>query len=143
MHAWYREALSDDDLLAWQGERPDTVSVQWLTSVRLRSAENRPALRDELMRMLRADGIDTRPFFYPMHMMPPYASNARFPVADAISTSGLNLPSSPRLTADDVRLIASRVRTHVHTLVSGDVFSGVQWATPRTVPVVTTVDSAA
>ena len=143
VHAWYREALSDDDLLAWQGERPETVSVQWLTSVRLRSAENRPALRDELMRMLRADGIDTRPFFYPMHMMPPYASNARFPVADAISTSGLNLPSSPRLTADDVRLIASRVRTHVHTLVSGDVFSGVQWATPRTVPVVTTVDSAA
>ena len=41
VHQWYREALSDMDSLAWQGPRPNTVSVQWLTSVRLRSAEHR------------------------------------------------------------------------------------------------------
>ena len=130
VHAWYREALGDVDSLAWQGERAGVVSVQWLTSVRLRSAENRPALRDELARRLRADGIDTRPFFYPMHSMPPYATNKEFPVADRVSTSGLNVPSSPRLTESDVEFIAQRIRAHVEDLGTGDVFGGARWSTP-------------
>lgn len=130
VHGWYRAALGDLDALAWQGERPGVVSVQWLTSVRLRSAENRPSLRDDLMRRLRADGIDTRPFFYPMHSMPPYASASAFPIADAIASSGINLPSSPRLTESDVEQVAARVRLHVEALESGDVFGGVQVAVP-------------
>ncbi len=129
VHAWYREALAGVDHLAWQGERPDTVSVQWLTSLRMVSAENRPMLRDELMVRLRADGIDTRPFFYPMHHLPPYASNAAFPVADRISTSGLNLPSSPRLTSNDVEWIAGRVRVHVESLSSGQMVRGASFTT--------------
>ena len=122
IHQWYREALGDMESLAWQGARPHTVSVHWLTSVRMRSAEHRPAIRDELMRRLRGDGIDTRPFFHPMHTMPPFASGAPFPVADAVATSGLNLPSSPRLTESNVSYIASRVRAHVEYLESGDLF---------------------
>ena len=124
VYAWYREALSDMEELAWQGGRPDTVSVQWLTSVRMTSAEHRPALRDDLMQRLRADGIDTRPFFYPMHHMPPYASNLPFPVADSIASSGLNLPSSPHLTASDVEFIAARVRAHVRDLNSRSLVAG-------------------
>lgn len=122
VHQWYRDALNDVTELEWQGGRPGTVSVQWLTSVRLTSAEHRPAIRDELMQRLRADGIDTRPFFYPMHIMPPYATTQAFPVADRIASSGLNLPSSPRLTADDVAQIADRLRLHVRALAAGDVF---------------------
>lgn len=124
VYAWYREALSDMEELAWQGGRPDTVSVQWLTSVRMTSAEHRPALRDDLMQRLRADGVDTRPFFYPMHHMPPYASNLPFPVADSIASSGLNLPSSPHLTASDVEFIAARVRAHVRDLNSRSLVAG-------------------
>lgn len=124
VHAWYREALSDMETLAWQGERPDTVSVQWLTSVRVVAAENRPILRDDLMQRLRIDGIDTRPFFYPMHHLPPYASSLPFPVADAIASSGLNLPSSPRLRQPDVEFIAERLRVHVASLTSGNLFGG-------------------
>lgn len=143
VHTWYREALGDMESLVWQGDRPGTVSVQWLTSVRMQSAEHRPALRDELMRRLRADGIDTRPFFYPMHSLPPYASSASFPVADAVSTSGINLPSSPRLTAVDVEYIASRVRTHVQDLQSGDVFAGVRWTAPAEQEISTPHETAA
>jgi perosamine synthetase len=122
VHAWYRDALSDVSELQWQGSRPGTMSVQWLTSVRMTSAEHRPAMRDELMRRLRVDGIDTRPFFYPMHSMPPYATSQPFPVADRIASSGLNLPSSPRLTEDDVAHIANRIRVHVRALAAGDTF---------------------
>jgi len=130
VHAWYREALGDMPALAWQGGRAHTVSVQWLTSIRLRSAEHRPALRDDLMARLRADGIDTRPFFYPMHSMPPYASSQAFPVADAIASSGINVPSSPRLTKDDVFAIAGQIRHHVDAIGLIDVFGGVSIAVP-------------
>ena len=131
VHAWYRMALGDMPALAWQGERAQTMSVQWLTSIRLRAAEHRPALRDELMARLRADGIDTRPFFYPMHSMPPYLSSRPFPVADAIASSGLNVPSSPRLTREDVFAIAGRIRHHVDAIEVGDVFGGVFVAVPQ------------
>ena len=130
VHAWYREALGDMPGIAWQGERLNTVSVQWLTSIRLRAAEHRPALRDELMARLRADGIDTRPFFYPMHSMPPYASSRPFPVADAIASSGINIPSSPRLTREDVFAITARIRHHVEEIELGDVFGGVSVSVP-------------
>ncbi len=130
VHAWYREALGDMPELAWQGERANTMSVQWLTSIRLRSAEHRPAVRDQLMARLRADGIDTRPFFYPMHSMPPYASSQAFPVADAIASSGINVPSSPRLRRDEVFAIAERIRYHVTAIDMCDVFGGVSVAVP-------------
>lgn len=118
--SWYRAALRGVDSLAWQAERPGIESVHWLASVRFLAAENRPGLRDELMARLGRDGIDTRPFFYPMHVMPPYRSNLAFPVADRIASSGLNLPSSPRLTRDDVEHVAARLSFHVHDLLAGD-----------------------
>jgi perosamine synthetase len=117
---WYRQSLAGETALAWQAERPGTQSVQWLSSVRFLAAENRPSLRDELMQRLAQDGIETRPFFYPMHAMPPYFDARLYPVADRISTSGLNLPSSPRLERSDVEFIASRLRYHVCELMAGD-----------------------
>lgn len=120
---WYRDALRGCDALAWQAERPGTTSVHWLASVRFLPAENRAALRDELMARLASDGIDTRPFFHPMHTLPPYSSRASFPIADRIATSGLNLPSSPHLTRDDVEHIAARLRWHTSDLCAGDLVS--------------------
>jgi perosamine synthetase len=116
---WYREFLRGCDEFAWQTERPGVASVHWLASVRWRDAELRPELRDALMTRLAADGIDTRPFFYPMHVMPPHFSSARFPVADRVSTSGLNLPSSPRLERADVEHVAARLVFHARALAAG------------------------
>ncbi len=123
VYAWYRDYLGNLPMLAWQAQPAGTESVQWLTSIRLIPAENHEELRDALMTKLRADGIDTRPFFYPMHVMPPYHTTSPFPVADRIATSGLNLPSSPLLREHDVAWIASRVRLHVHALLAGNVFA--------------------
>jgi perosamine synthetase len=128
---WYREELAECDEIAWQHELPGTRSVSWLTSVRYRPAENRPSLRDDLMARLAADGIDSRPFFYPMHILPAYEQAGDFPCADAVSSSGLNLPSSPMLTRDDVAFIAGRVRSHVET---ANLFNGVRPIPRRQLP---------
>jgi len=67
--------------------------------------------RDEFMARLDADGIETRPVFYPMHVLPPYLDPAaRFPVADRLAAQGVNLPTHGMLTEDDVDYIVSRIR---------------------------------
>jgi perosamine synthetase len=116
----YRATLCDVGEIAWQAGRPDARGVDWLVSLRIPAAENRPELRDELMQRLAADGIETRPFFYPMHVMPPYKDERAFPCADRISTSGLNLPSSPRMSDADIAHVCARLCFHLFDLLTGD-----------------------
>jgi perosamine synthetase len=118
--AAYRAALSDVGGIVWQSGSPDAHGVDWLASVRIQAAENRPELRDELMRRLAEDGIETRPFFYPLHVMPPYFEARAFPCADRISTSGLNLPSSPRMSDADIAHVAARLCFHLFDMLTGD-----------------------
>jgi perosamine synthetase len=120
---WYRTALADVGGIIWQKEIEHAHGVDWLVSLRIQAAENRPQLRDELMRRLSQDGIDTRPFFYPLHVMPPYLEKRSFPAAERVAASGLNLPSSPRLTQDDVAHIASRLCFHLFDLLTGDLIA--------------------
>lgn len=118
IEGWYRDELADCTEIAWQRVIAGTTSVSWLTSVRYLPAENHPELRDDLMARLLRDGIDTRPFFYPVHVMPPYRQDGDFACAARVSTSGLNLPSSPLLTRDDVAFIAGRLRQHLRPRVA-------------------------
>ena len=63
--------------------------------------------RDELIREMASAGIETRPVFYPMHVMPPYLEAAgSYPVAEACSRRGMHLPTHGLLTEDDIVYIA-------------------------------------
>jgi perosamine synthetase len=66
--------------------------------------------RDQIMRELDSVGIETRPVFYPMHVLPPYEQPSSFPVADLWSERGINLPTHQDLTQGDVARIASGLR---------------------------------
>lgn len=64
--------------------------------------------RDEFMGRLDKAGIETRPLFYPLHVMPPYgtfAGNRTFPVTTKLSDGGLSLPSAVTLTAAETSYI--------------------------------------
>lgn len=65
--------------------------------------------RDEVMAKLAERGIETRPFFYPMHVLPIYNHLSQpkgYPVADALASRGINLPSSAKLTREDVQYVS-------------------------------------
>jgi perosamine synthetase len=66
--------------------------------------------RNELIPALRSRGIDSRPFFYPLDTLPPYRTPVPSPVALRLSQTGLNLPSSPGLTAAQVEYICEQIR---------------------------------
>lgn len=68
--------------------------------------------RDEIALKLKEQNIETRPVFYPLHKMKPYAqfaSGQEFPVAEEISRKGLQLPSSLNLTNDDIKRVCSAI----------------------------------
>ena len=109
---WYQELLGGHPLFALQPEKPWARNVYWMNSVVL--AEGFPLSRDEAMQRLAEQGIETRPFFYPMHTLPmyrPLASGPAFPVAESVAARGMNLPSSASLAYGDVAYVSQALKS--------------------------------
>jgi perosamine synthetase len=107
--AWYNERLKDETALTLPPNAPRCRTVYWLYSVLVNEAARRDALTAELAQA----GIETRPFFYPIHQFPMYRrhrTDTGCPVACALSASGLNLPTSSYLKEADINLIAAVLR---------------------------------
>lgn len=100
----YRQLLSNVPGITFQPEEPYARSVFWLHSILVE--DDFRCSRGTLMKDLKAAGIDSRPFFIPMHELPPYRQDG-FPVAAELSRKGINLPSSTLLTEDDIKKICS------------------------------------
>ena len=109
--AWYNEMLADCPGVVLPPEAPWARSVYWLYSVLI--SDEAKIDRDQLMVVLREMGIDSRPFFYPMHQLPPYRTSQFFPVADKLSASGMNLPSYPTLSLGQVERICQIIRKNL------------------------------
>jgi perosamine synthetase len=106
--SWYQSSLGGHDEFFLQPEAPWARSAHWMTTVVLGPGITME--RDELMARLRAEEIETRPVFYPMHTLPPYRSDTSprdFPVSDILSKRGLNLPTFAEMTIDQVERISS------------------------------------
>lgn len=105
--ARYSANLADLTTVTLPPEASWAKSVYWMYSFLLNP--DFPLSRDEFLRQLRAAGVDNRPFFYPIHQMPPYlesgANTDAFPVADDLSRRGLNLPSAVTLTDAEIDFI--------------------------------------
>ncbi|PDV99130.1 aminotransferase DegT [Candidatus Chloroploca asiatica] len=103
----YRDNLGNHLSFVLQPELPGCKNVYWMNSIVFN--ENFPYNRDTAMEKLSQQGIETRPFFYPMHILPPYQhlSNKRvFPVAETVAARGINIPSSALLTEREIKYVA-------------------------------------
>lgn len=106
--ARYCANLADIPGVTLPPEMPWAKSVYWMVSVLVE-----PALRDSLMEFLKENGVETRPFFYPAHIMPMYAAGQSFPVAERLGASGINLPSFPELTDDEIDSVCALIRSYL------------------------------
>jgi len=101
----YHEELKDCPL-EFQKIQTNGVSSYWLISILVEGKE----IRDDLYNFLNKSGVETRPLFYPAHTMPMFNANGSFPVAQNLSNTGLNLPSFPDLSNDDVAKISGYIK---------------------------------
>jgi perosamine synthetase len=62
-------------------------------------------------------GIETRPFFVPMHYLPMYASDQHFPVAESLAAHGVNFPTYSGLSDSDLREICIGLDSVIRTTI--------------------------
>ncbi|MCB1908087.1 MAG: DegT/DnrJ/EryC1/StrS family aminotransferase [Rhodocyclaceae bacterium] len=97
----YQDALKDTPAV-FQHQAEGVVHSHWMCSILTR----RPEQRDPLRKRLSLAGIETRPLFPPIHLMPMYAgAQGDFPVAEDLAARGMNLPSYPELSPADIHYI--------------------------------------
>ena len=104
----YNSLLEDVEGIQLPPEEPWAKNVYWMYSILIE--ESFGMSRDELMAYLGQRGIETRPFFYPIHEMPPYRTEGDFPTSIYLSRTGLNLPSSVKLTPEQIELVVSVIK---------------------------------
>jgi len=76
----------------------------WMFSILTKNNSQRDRLRQELEK----NEIETRPLFYPVHTMPMYSQKyQKHLVAEDLGWRGINLPSYPGLTEDEIYFICS------------------------------------
>ncbi|RMF00080.1 MAG: DegT/DnrJ/EryC1/StrS family aminotransferase [Chloroflexi bacterium] len=101
--AHYNQRLAEVPGLTLPPQAGWATNVYWMYSVLVQD-EFGPT-RDELRAQLRQAGIDSRPFFYPVHTLPMYNTGQSLPVAEDLGRRGINLPSGATLTPDQVDYI--------------------------------------
>lgn len=126
----YEQALRGIPDVEFLIPAPDTKPAPWFFSITLGASRFRlRLLRDGLIALLRGHGIQTRPFFQPLHEMtalqPPEYHGAteiergeytrdRFPWTTYFADAGINLPTHHGIGEEEVERVATVIREHMN-----------------------------
>lgn len=96
-------------------ECPYGTNVYWMYGILIDENEFGRE-KEEVMKLLKEQGIETRPFFYPMHMQPVYKNNpeidcsGEYPASGQLYAQGLYLPSSSHLTDEQIKKVCAALK---------------------------------
>lgn len=112
----YRELLRDIPGIGFQPFAEWADPAPWLFCITV-DQESYGRSRDELMEFLAEKGVDTRPFFVPLHTLPPFREESKcrnevLPVTCKLSFSGMNLPTYADLRDDNISEISQIIRNY-------------------------------
>lgn len=108
--SWYNSLLESVPGVTLPVEKSYARSSYWMYSILIE--EEFGMTRDRLMRFLYRKGIETRPFFYPMHTMPVYrdCDAKHLSTAVAVAEKGINLPTYYDLRRGQVEYITDCIK---------------------------------
>ena len=103
--AYYNELLNGVRGITLSIEKDNVENCFWLYSILVE--EEYGISRDSLMQKLNEEKIEARPFFMPIHDMPPYkdCAHGELSVTKELYKKGINLPSSVGLTHEDINKV--------------------------------------
>ena len=105
---FYNELLEDVKGVSLPPEERWAKNIYWMYSILVQ--DNYGLARSELIKKYSEENIETRPFFNPIHTMPPYSSREKLPVAEKLSEKGINLPSFVDLKKEEIEKVAEIIR---------------------------------
>jgi perosamine synthetase len=110
----YRDRLFGIPGINYQPVAVWAKPAHWLFCVTVNDVEY-GCSRDELIVFLEKDGIESRPFFIPLHTLPPFREESRvrgeqLPVTDDLGRTGINLPTYPGLSEQEIERVCNAIR---------------------------------
>ncbi|WP_010681182.1 aminotransferase class I/II-fold pyridoxal phosphate-dependent enzyme [Acetivibrio cellulolyticus] len=107
---FYNELLSEVQGISIPVEKPGIRNINWLYSVVVEDSYGES--RDELIKRLKENNIESRPFFMPVHSMPSYKEFrcSKLDTTNELGLKGLNLPSSVSLTKEEIKKICQVIK---------------------------------
>jgi perosamine synthetase len=110
----YRKSLTGVPGIGFQPVAPWAQPAPWLFCITV-DAKVFGRSRDELMALLAENGIETRPFFLPLHQLPPFREEShrrgeQLLVTERLSATGMNLPTYGTMTDSDQEAITQLIR---------------------------------
>jgi perosamine synthetase len=106
----YQQQLCELPLIQCPIEESWAFNTFWLYTISLNGGSN----REKIMANLKANGIDSRPVFYPIHVMPPYQKLKQakdLSNSTAVAKSSMSLPSYSSLSNEDIERIGNVFKT--------------------------------
>ncbi|KYH35138.1 putative pyridoxal phosphate-dependent aminotransferase EpsN [Clostridium tepidiprofundi DSM 19306] len=109
---YYSEKLSDVSGITLPVQKEWAVNCHWLYSIVIEDEYG--ISRDELIKILEYEGIESRPFFMPVHEMPPYkgCKHGKMDITFELSKKGINLPSSVGIKKCEIDKICSIIKEY-------------------------------
>ena len=110
----YTSLLAEIPGIGFQPVAPWATISPWLFSITIDELQF-GMNRDQLISRLADKGIDTRPFFIPLHTLPPFREESRIrkeylPVTTELAERGLNLPTFSGMTNSQVDTVAEAIK---------------------------------
>jgi perosamine synthetase len=109
---WYKERLQEIEGLQLNQEPPGVFNSYWMVTVVL--VPSMGLKKEEIIEFMDHRGVDVRPFFYPLSMLPAYRDSPasvnareRNPIAYRVSPYSINLPSGLGLTEEQVDYVCN------------------------------------
>ena len=104
----YYKLLADVDSLNLRKFKNWTSPVHWLLTIQLKSMN-----REKFIEVMSSNGIECRPMIFPVYHGKHFRelfSPENFPAAEAIYKSSVHLPSSTKLTNNEIEMISNTVK---------------------------------
>ena len=106
--ATYKRELASVPGLHLNREIAGDINSYWMICAEFQNYT--AAQRDNMIARLRENNVDSRPYFYPLSSLPFLSSKMPNPVATRRSRSGINLPSSTKLSTEDIVSVCDEVK---------------------------------
>jgi len=107
INALYNKLLSSNNKVKVSSELKGCKSIHWMTSIELIGASFED--RENFMKKLKENMIDSRPVFSPMSSLPMFEKRADNPISYRIGQSAINLPSGHNLKESEVSHICETI----------------------------------
>ena len=101
----YRKLFEGSEGIQFANEMPWAKSSYWCSTITVRKKA-----RNMLIRELAKNGVETRPFYHSLNLLPMYKTRYRCQVSENLGYTGFTLPSVGRMKEKHIRRVVSLVK---------------------------------